>query len=157
MDHVIYLRVLISVVLRDLIFKVILLKAAEWHFNGKVSYVLGLRDDAVGWGTALQAGSLLVRFPMVSFEFFIDIILPASPWPWGDSAPNRNEYQEYFLGDKGGRCVRLTTLPPSCADFPWNLGASTIWNPQGLSRPVMGLVCILSYFYLTLGGKTGVV
>jgi len=32
-----------------------------------------------------------------------------------DSASNRNEYQEHFLRDKGGRCVRLTTLPPSCA------------------------------------------
>ena len=29
---------------------------------------------------------------------------------------NRNEYQEYFLGGKRGRCVGLTTLPPSCAD-----------------------------------------
>ena len=26
-----------------------------------------------------------------------------------------NEYQKYFLGGKGGRCVGLTTLPPSCA------------------------------------------
>jgi len=34
-----------------------------------------------------------------------------------DSARNRNEYQEYILGGKGGRCVGLTTLPPSCADF----------------------------------------
>jgi len=24
-----------------------------------------------------------VRFPMVSMEFFINIILPASPCPWG--------------------------------------------------------------------------
>ena len=32
------------------------------------------------------------------------------------TTPNRNEYQEYFLRGKGGRCVRLTTLPPSCAD-----------------------------------------
>ena len=32
-----------------------------------------------------------------------------------DSASNRNEYQKHFLGGKGGRCVRLTTLPPSCA------------------------------------------
>jgi hypothetical protein len=23
----------------------------------------------------------------------------------------------------------------------WNLGASTSWNPQGLSRPVVGLLC----------------
>jgi hypothetical protein len=28
----------------------------------------------------------------------------------------------------------------------WNLGASTSWNPQGLSRPVMGLLC----FYQSL-------
>jgi len=31
-------------------------------------------------------------------------------------ATNRNEYQEYFLGGKGGRCLGLTALPPSCAD-----------------------------------------
>jgi hypothetical protein len=36
--------------------------------------------------------------------------------PGVDSAFNRNEYQEYFLGGKGGRCVGLTTLPSSCAD-----------------------------------------
>jgi len=29
----------------------------------------------------------------------------------------RNEYQEYPLGDKGGRCVGMTTLPPSDSDF----------------------------------------
>jgi len=28
----------------------------------------------------------------------------------------------------------------------WNLGASTSWNPQGLSRPVM----VLLYLYLTV-------
>jgi hypothetical protein len=29
--------------------------------------------------------------------------------PGVDSASNRNEYQEYFLGGKRGRCVGLTT------------------------------------------------
>ena len=51
-----------------------------------------------------------------------------------DSAPNRNEYQEYFLEGKGGRCVGLT-LPTSCADCP------EIWEPQphGTLRACPGL------------------
>ena len=45
--------------------------------------------------------------------FFIDI--KSFRQHYGDTAFNRNEYQEYFLRVKGGRCVRLTTLPPSWA------------------------------------------
>jgi len=51
------------------------------------------RGGAVGWGTELQAGRSRVRFPLVSLEFFKDIILPAA-----------------------------------------------FCNPQGLSRPAMGLL-----------------
>ena len=40
--------------------------------------------------------------------------------PGAGSASNRNEYQEYFLGSKGGRCLGL----PSCAECP------EIWDPQ---------------------------
>jgi len=36
--------------------------------------------------TALQAGMSRVRFPMVSLEFFIDILL-AAQWPWGSIQP----------------------------------------------------------------------
>ena len=51
------------------------------------------------------------------------------------TAYNRNEYQECFLGGKGGRCVGLTTLPPSCAD------CLEIWEPQppGTLRACPGL------------------
>jgi hypothetical protein len=52
-----------------------------------------------------------------------------------DTATNGNEYQESFLGCKGGRCVGLTTLPPSCAD------CLEIWElqPPGTLRACPGL------------------
>ena len=55
--------------------------------------------------------------------------------PCVDSASNRNECQEYFLGNKGGRCVGLTTLPPSCAE------CHEIWelHPPGTLRACPGL------------------
>ena len=47
---------------------------------------------------------------------FIDIKSFRSHYgPWVVSASNRNEYREYFLRCKGGRCVMLTTLAPSYA------------------------------------------
>ena len=55
--------------------------------------------------------------------------------PWVDSASNRNEYQEYLVGGKGGQCVGLTTLPASCAN------SLEIWEPQppGTHRACPGL------------------
>jgi len=55
--------------------------------------------------------------------------------PGFDSASKRNEYQEHSLGGKGGRCVRLTTLPPSCAVVmkSGNLNfLETLWATPGL-------------------------
>ena len=76
---------------------------------------------------------------MVSLEFFTGIILPQLYGPGSNSASNRNEYQEYFLGDKGDRYLGLTTLPLSCADYlaiwetqpPGRLRACK-WTAQGL-------------------------
>jgi len=63
------------------------------HCNGALRY-----KPEVSW----------VRFQMVS-----------SFWPhYGlgvELTTNRNEYKEYFLGGKGGRCTKLTKSPPSCA------------------------------------------
>ena len=64
----------------------------------------------------LHIGTSLDRSQLVSMEFFIHVKSFRSHYgPGVDSASNRNEYQEYFLGGKAGRCIRLTTLPPSCA------------------------------------------
>jgi len=42
---------------------------------------------SVAWGTAPQVGRSWVWFPMVSQEFFIDVILPAALWPLGLTHP----------------------------------------------------------------------
>ena len=81
-----------------------------------------------------------VRFQLVSLEFFIDIKSFQSHYgPGVDSASNRNEYQEYFLGVKSGRCVRLTTYHHP-VPLSLNLGTLTYWNTLGHSRPVTGLI-----------------
>jgi hypothetical protein len=59
----------------------------------------------------------------------IYIILPPHYGLVVDPASSINEYQEYFLRNKGGRCVVLTTLPPSCAD------CHEIWTPRISGNP----------------------
>jgi hypothetical protein len=59
--------------------------------------------------------------------------------PGIDSASNRNEYQEHFLGAKaavaeGWRPYHHPVL------LLWNLETLTSWNPLGHSRPVTGLL-----------------
>jgi len=43
-------------------------------------------------------------------------------------------------GGKGGRCVKLATLLPSCADYLEIWEPQPPGNPQGLPRSVMGLL-----------------
>jgi len=49
-------------------------------------------------------------------------------------------------GGKGGRCMSLTTSPPSCAECHGSLGAETSWNHLGHTGPATGWL----YLYLLL-------
>ena len=117
---------------------------AETGFVKYCSALCGLRGGAVCWGTALQGGRSRDRFPMVSLEFFIDVILPAPLLPWGSLSLLQKWVPGIFPGGNGGRCVGLTTLPPSCAD------CLQIWEPQLLepSGPVHACNGIALSFYL---------
>ena len=106
----------------------------------------GARSSTVGWGTLLETGRTWVSFLMVNGIFHWQ-----SFWlhygPGVNSASNRNEYQEYFLGVKvtsayGWQPDQLH-VPTFMCWMLWNLGASTSWNPQDLSRPVQGLLYLL--------------
>jgi hypothetical protein len=91
-----------------------------------------------------RAAALFVEAPRYKPEsrglggvigIFIGIFFRPHYGPGFDPASNRNEYQEYFLEDKGGRCLGLTTLPPSCAS------SLEIWEcqPSGTLRACPGL------------------
>ena len=81
----------------------------EWWYTSMLPYAFILRTMTMyiylyyftlgdRGGTVVK---VLVRFQMVSLEFFIDIKSFRSHYgPGVDSASNRNEYQEYFLGVK---------------------------------------------------------
>ena len=77
--------------------------------------------------------------------------------PGVDSASNRNEHQDYFLGGKGGRCVSLTTLPPSCAVVTKS-GNLNFLEPLSRAREPgrLNLLCFVSLCCFGLRGMNDV-
>jgi hypothetical protein len=78
---------------------------------------------AVGWSAMLQAGRLRVRFSVGSLGFF-HWLNPSGHTMVLTSTPTLTERSTRVISreSKGGRCVNLTTLPPSCHDFIEILG-----------------------------------
>ena len=79
-----------------------------------------------------------VQLPLVSLEFFIDVILPAIPWLWGAQPLTEMNARNISWGVKAA--IALGWEPYHFqVHLSWNLGALPSWNFQGLSRPVQRL------------------
>jgi len=57
-------------------------------------------------------------------------------------------YQEYFLDDKGGRCVGLTTLTPSCVQTVLKSGRLIHLEPTGPVQASKGIPLPLFYHFI---------
>jgi len=92
----------------------------------------------------IQIGRSVVRSQLVSLEIFVDIKSFRSHYgPGVDSASNRNEYQEHFLGVKTADAQGRQPYHHPVL-LSWNLGKLTSWNPLGHSRPVKGLIYLFT-------------
>ena len=85
----------------------------------------------------VQTGRSRVRFPMVSSGRTMDL---------GSTQPLTEMSTRCISWGKGGRCVKLTNLPPSSA-VVMKSGNLNFLESLGHSRPVMEL---LLYLYILL-------
>jgi hypothetical protein len=100
----------------------------------------GARGSAVGWGTMLHAGRSRVQIPMRWIYF--NLRNPSSRTvALGLTQPLIGMSTRNIPG--GGRCVRLTTLPPCVSRLSReNVGASTSHNSMRLHGLLQGQLYI---------------
>ena len=84
-------------------------------------YIYIYRD--LGWRIVATSLTVPGPFPGVVTDFFSDIFPSDRTMALGSTQSLVKMSTRNIPGDKGGRCVRLTTSPPSYVECHENLGA----------------------------------
>jgi len=101
--------------------------------------------------STLQTSRLRVWFPMVSLEFFSDIILPVAPWPWGQLSLWQKWVPGVFPGGKGGLCIRLTTFVMKSGNINFLEPSGPLQACDGTALPFTFIcmsMCICVYVHM---------
>jgi hypothetical protein len=110
-----------------------------------ILHIKGVLCGAFGWGTAIQNRKLAGSIPDGAIGSFHWHNLSGHTTTLGLTPPLTEISTRNIFWGKGGRCVELTTLPPSCAD------CLEIWEPHppGSLRASPGLSRDCFYFTFT--------
>jgi hypothetical protein len=83
--------------------------------------------SVVDWGTMLQVGRSSVRFRRRSMDFSIDIIIPATLWPWCQPSLKQNSGTRNLPGGKGRPAREADNLTIICQPI-----VKKMWEPRRL-------------------------
>jgi hypothetical protein len=92
---------------------------------------------------ALQAVGSRVRFPMVSMDFFCHNPYGRTMALGSTQSLTEISTRNNSWWGKGGRCVQLITLPPSCAECLETRVSQPLGNLRSCPAPYMDSFCLI--------------